>query len=313
MAGAGLQVLFLKYSRDAESEADLAGFRYALADGYDVRQMANVFRTLDRVSAQAGGGRLPQWLETHPDPENRIQATEARLDTLHQSLAHARVNRAPYLRAVDGMVFGENPREGFFRGSLFLHPDLRFQIRFPDGWVGQNATQAVTAVSPQRDAVMQLALGQGTPEEAARQFFGQQGIQASNVGAGRVNGLPAVSGYFAAQTGQGPVAGMAAFVALDGTTYQITGYTSANSLGGYDGVFRQAIGSFARLTDPAALGVKPARVTLVRLPSAMTFADFNGRYPSAITLDAVAVVNEAEPDSRFPAGTLLKRIVSGGP
>ena len=84
IAGQGLSVLFLKYSRDAENQADAAGFRYALNNGYDVRNMANVFRTLERIGQAGGGaGKLPQWLETHPDPENRIKTVEMRLDSLY--------------------------------------------------------------------------------------------------------------------------------------------------------------------------------------------------------------------------------------
>ena len=113
LAGAGLSILFLQYSRDAENEADLAGFRYALNDNYDVRQMSNVFQTLDRLDEATGGqGKLPNWLSTHPAPANRIANTQARLDTLHKSLANARVNRDGYLQQINGLVFGEDPRQG---------------------------------------------------------------------------------------------------------------------------------------------------------------------------------------------------------
>ena len=65
LAGQGLQVLFLKYGRDAENQADDLGFRYALGQNYDVREMANVFETLNRASQAGGqGGRLPEWLST---------------------------------------------------------------------------------------------------------------------------------------------------------------------------------------------------------------------------------------------------------
>src|SRR6476659_2852725 len=60
LASQGLQVLFLKYSRDAENQADLAGFRYALAQNYDVRHMINMFQTLEAVSQTSGGGKLPE-------------------------------------------------------------------------------------------------------------------------------------------------------------------------------------------------------------------------------------------------------------
>src|SRR6185312_12163717 len=93
LASAGLSVLFLKYSRDAENQADKAGFRYALNQNYDVREMTKVFETLDRISQAGGGGKLPEWLSTHPAPENRIQHIENMLDTLHRDPTKGIVNR----------------------------------------------------------------------------------------------------------------------------------------------------------------------------------------------------------------------------
>src|SRR6476661_10965897 len=104
VASQGLQVLFLKYSRDAENQADLAGFRYALNQNYDVREMTNVFETLDRISQTSGGGRLPEWLATHPNPGTRIQHITSMLDTVHKDLSHSIVNREGYLQHVQNMA-----------------------------------------------------------------------------------------------------------------------------------------------------------------------------------------------------------------
>src|SRR3954471_13601976 len=112
LASAGLSVLFLKYSRDAENQADQAGFRYALHQGHDVREMSKVFATLDRLSQTAGGGKLPEWLATHPNPGNRIAHIEKMLDTLHRDPSKGMVNRDQYLQHVQGMVYGEDPRQG---------------------------------------------------------------------------------------------------------------------------------------------------------------------------------------------------------
>ncbi|MGE5091821.1 MAG: M48 family metalloprotease [Bacillota bacterium] len=312
LAGAGLSILFLQYSRDAENEADLAGFRYALNDNYDVRQMSNVFQTLDRLDAATGGqGKLPNWLSTHPAPANRIANTQARLDTLHKSLANARVNRDGYLQQINGLVFGEDPRQGFFRNGVFLHPDLRFQLTFPSDWKTQNTAQAVIAASPNQDAVIQLTLGQGSPSAAAQQFFSQQGVQSNNVSNTTINGLPAVAGYFQAQTDQGVVAGLVTFISYGNATYQILGYTPAAGMSQYDAVFRRTMGSFGPLTDQSALNVQPAKVELVRVPSAMTVQEFNSRYPSSIPIAQVAIINEAGADGRLTAGQMAKRVTGG--
>src|SRR5215207_3141112 len=193
LASQGLGVLFLKYGRDAENDADKAGFRYALNQNYDVREMSSVFQTLDRVgNASGGGGRLPEWLATHPNPGTRIENTQQRLDTLQRDLTKTALNRDQYLAKLQNMTYGEDPRQGFFENGVFYHPDLRFQITFPADWKTQNTPEAVVAGSPQQDAIMQLSLaGKTAPREAVQQFLAQEGIQPGNTSSASVNGLPA--------------------------------------------------------------------------------------------------------------------------
>lgn len=311
LAGAGLNLLFLHYSRDAENQADELGFRYALNENYDVRQMPQVFASLQRVGELEQQSSLPSWLESHPDPQSRIQRTEQRIAALNRSLEGTTVARNEYLQRVDGLVYGENPRNGYFQGSVFLHPDLRFRMVFPQGWKTQNLPQAVVAVSPQQDAVMQLTLApQATPDQAAQQFFSQQGVQAGQVSRQSINGLPSVAGYFQAQTQQGVVTGVASFVSLGGRTYQVLAYSPSQRFGLYQGVFQQSVGTFGPLNDPQALAVQPDRVRLVRLDRAMTLAEFNQRYPSTVRIEELAVINQVQgPGAVLPAGTLVKRVV----
>src|SRR3954468_1088792 len=109
VAGAGLQVLFLKYSRDDETQADELGFRYMTKIGYDPRQMIPLFQMLEAVSKEAGAGKTPEWLQTHPDPGNRLTATQDRLkNELKGSPEGMKVERDKYIRLVDGIVFGED-------------------------------------------------------------------------------------------------------------------------------------------------------------------------------------------------------------
>jgi predicted Zn-dependent protease len=315
LASQGLGVLFLKYSRDAENQADLAGFRYSLNQNYDVREMASVFQTLDRVSAAGGGGRLPEWLATHPNPGTRIENTEKRLDTLHKDLSNTIIKRDQYLAHVRNMTYGEDPRQGFFENGVFYHPDLRFQMQFPQGWQTQNTPAAVMAGSPQQDAIIQLSLaGKASPREAAQQFLAQQGVQAGNTSTSSVNGLPAASGYFQAQTEQGTIQGLVTFLSFNGNTYGIMGYTPAGKLTTYDNVFQQTINSFTQLRNQAALNVQPAKVELVKLTREMTLEQFNSQYPSTIPIEELAIINEIEsPTSAIPVGRTVKRVIGGRP
>jgi predicted Zn-dependent protease len=315
LLGQGLGLLFLKYSRTAENEADLAGFRYALNQNYDVREMANVFKTLDRVSAASGGGKLPEWLATHPNPENRIAKTEARLDTLHKDLSNSILNREQYMQHVQGLVFGEDPRQGFFEGTTFYHPQLRFQLTFPEGWKTQNGADAVVGVSPSQDAIMQLGLaGKASPQQAAQQFLSQEGVKAGQGSNSSINGLPAASSYFEAQTQQGVVQGLVSFISYGGNTYGLLGYTPQGKLQTYDATLRRAIGSFSELRNQAALSVKPATVEVIKLTKEMTLQQFNAQYPSTISIEELAIINElAGPDTAIPVGRSVKRVVGGRP
>jgi len=307
----GLGVLFLKYGRDDESQADGLGFRYALNDGYDVRKMIDMFTILQRVTARAGQ-RIPEWQSTHPDPGNRIEATRARVARLTVSLDDKKVNREAFLRQLDGMVYGDNPRQGFFKGTSFLHPDLAFQIDFPDGWQRANQVHAVTGVSPRQDAQVQLSLaGQASPADALRQFLGQQGIQAGRSSQTTINGNPAALAPFSAQTQDGNVLnGLAAYIAYGGRTYQLLSLTVA-SYATYERTFQGFVGSFRRLTDPAALAIKPNRIDIVRAPRATTLAGFNQQYPSVIELPELALINgKADGNSPVAAGESVKRVVA---
>ncbi len=313
LASTGLQVLFLKYGRDDEREADDLGLRYLDREGYDPRQMAEVFETLGRVSAQQKQGRIPNWLSTHPTPEGRIERINAHIAKAGRDFSNATVGRERYLQALDGVVFGENPREGYFVGNTFIHPELGFEIRLPQGWKPSNQKQAVGAVSPNQDAVVMLTLsGKRSPQEAAQEFFSQQGVQAGQTLQANLRGLPAVTRIFGVQgTQSGDLQGIAAFVEYDDKVYQILGYTVARSWGNYDDVFSNSLASFGPVTDRSALNVQPKRLDVVSLPTAMSLEEFARRYPSTVDLQTLAIINEADAGTRFQAGTEVKRVVGG--
>jgi predicted Zn-dependent protease len=307
LASQGLGLLFLKYGRDDETQADGLGFRYMTTAGYSPTEMAEMFRTLARLSG-GGEGRVPEWLSTHPDPGNRVQKTLDRVAATSLP-ANMKVERDAFLQRTDGIVFGENPREGFFRQNQFLHPDLKFQLDFPNGWKTQNQATAVVGVSPQQDAIVVLGTaGSAAPNQALNEFLSQQGVQSQGGSSGSINGLSAASGAFTANTQDGVLAGNVAFVSLDGRTFRLLAYSPQQAYNSYRGVFSQSIGSFRRLTDPAALAVQPVRIHLVRLPRAMTLAQFHQAYPSTIPVEQVALINGVDAAATLPSGSLVKRV-----
>jgi len=317
LASSGLQLLFLKYSRGDEAQADELGFGYAYRARYDVGEMGDVFATLDRYVGKQTAGKgsgLPSWLETHPSGPDRVAAVNRRLAALGDSARGLVVRRNEYLHRLDNLAYGDDPRDGFFQGSRFVHPDLRFQISFPQGWKTQNQPESVVGASPNQDAVMELTLDTIAPAaQAMRALASGQGIQVADAANQTLNGVPAVTGVFQAQTQQGVVTGIAEFLDYGGHTYRILAYTPSQAFTSYRPSMEQAARSFAPLTDPALLAVQPRRIRLVSADRRMTLADFNTRFPSTIGLDELAIINQLPDGSAFvSAGTLVKRVLGTG-
>lgn len=314
VADAGLGLLFLKYGRDDELQADRLGYRYALITGYDTREMINVFRMFELQSSIRGEGRLPEWQSSHPDPGNRISTISRLVATSAVDFSTLRIGEAEFLRRLDGMVYGENPRLGFFLGGLFVHPDLAFSMRFPDGWTTRNAPDAVTAVSDAEDAMVQLRSVKGSVSEAAREFFAQDGLKAGAQAQVNVHGNRAIRGEFTARGDGGiEVRGIAQFIDFGGATWRITVFAVSSEFRTYAAEFDRSFESFARLTDAVALAVQPLRLRIVETTRVMTLTAFNVAQPSSVPLAELAMINGVDATAPLRAGQLVKRVIGSPP
>ena len=306
---AGLSVLFLKYGRDAERQADDLGFKYSVNEGYEVRSMPGVFATLKRVGESSGAERLPTWLSTHPSPDERIERIQKMI--AEKNPPPGKEEKPGYLAMTDGLTFGPNPRQGFFDNGVFKHPDLRFQLTTPKGWKAANLSQAVIAQAPGGDAAFQLTLAkEGSPGQALEKFAANQAVSAVEKVDVPVQGLQASSARFQAKTEGGPVAGLVTFVSHQGKTFQLMGLAPANAFAGQEPLFKQVQSSFGPLTDPAALAVQPARIKVVTAPGGMTLADLVSKQGPGVPVEKVAIMNQMEPSTRLEAGQKVK-IVQG--
>jgi predicted Zn-dependent protease len=301
LAQAGMGLLFLKYGRDDERQADELGLRYMVREGYDPRPMKQVFEMLDRVSAAQGGERTPGWLSTHPAPEDRKERINEQIDGLEKPFSDRGRDREDYLRRIDGIVFGDDPRQGFFEDELFLHPEMRFRIRFPKGWNLENQRQAVVGVSKEKDAVVSLELaGEESAAAALREFFSQAGI--TRLG----------SSGFRATTEQGVLVGRVAFAEHGGRVFRILGYSSEARFSAHERAIEDTLRSFGGLDDPRALAVEPRRLRIVKPPRDQTLEEFAEAFGATVPVETLALINRLEPGERLKAGASYK-VVTGGP
>jgi predicted Zn-dependent protease len=308
LAGQGVGILFLKFGRDDENQSDTLGLRYMTRAGYDPYEMPKVFATLDRVSESHGLRATPQWLSTHPNPGNRIGNIEARIAKLPPEQRRGTVGREAYLRRLRGLVFGDDPRQGYAIGRTYYHPELTFKIDFPDEWRIINQRQAAGALSPNGDAAVVLTLAdEESPQAALDAFFGQQGVargpsRGRNIYSFRV---------FDTDTGEDLAEGLVGYISHGGRLYQLIGYTGVETWQSYGNSMLESLTSFAEVTERRYLEVTPATIEIVELPQEMDLNEFVGRYPSTVDVEQVAIINGLEIDTEMGPGTLVKRVVGG--
>lgn len=315
LAQSGLQLLFLKYSRDDERQADGLGYRYADRVGQNPEGFVGMFSMLSAQGRLAGGTRLPGYLATHPNPEERLVTARRRVAEAPIAALERSLGRDVFLDQLAGITFGANPDEGFFVGRRFVHPGLRFELTLPEGWKGYNQKQALVIVNQQQDALIQLTLaGESTVDAAARAFYGQQGISVRSSWSDS-GGEPLVDATRRFQAGSGTEAlyGMAGFANHDQRIYRLLAVAKPSAWQKNEGVLEDALASFERLTERKYLDVEPMRVELVRLDRDMTVEEFDRRYPSDVKIERLAVINGVEPGATFAKGQRVKRVVGFNP
>jgi len=312
LAQTGMGLLFLKYSRDDERQADDLGMRYTLRANYDPRPTPDIYRMLNRVSEAQGASAIPALVATHPDPLNRAIRIEEALASLDRDLSGLNLGQARYYDQLDGMVFGQDPREGFFDGDTFLHPDLQFKLAFPSGWSMTNGRAAIAGLSPGQDAMIKITMAtEPTPDQALRAFIAGDGVGAGGPWSGRINGLPTAGREFRAYSQQGNLQGAVAFVEFDNAVYRLIGFASDEQWENYSPTIKQSLSSFNRLTDPSALQVEPRRMRIVRIDEAMDLQAFARKFDASVPVDTLALINHIDAGAMLEPGRSYK-IVTGG-
>jgi predicted Zn-dependent protease len=305
-----LGLMFLSFSRTHETEADELGVDYSTAGGWDSRQMPSTYAMLQRVGARSGS-RLPAFLSTHPDPGDRLTRTSELSRAATTGKTGLTVAHAEYLERLEGLVYGNDPRQGYFEGDVFYHPQLRFLVTLPPGWAHENGRTAVTAAAPQQRAVMQITLVNGdglSPSEFVSRLQQNGKITGARGNPGSIGDCPAwVGSVSVADNGQERVLAAAFIRRAPDQLFQFLGRSAAPGDEDFDRILACAR-SFRRLTDPDRLAPEPARVHLTRAPGGTTLASVIAASHSGIEPEDAAILNNRTLEDRLAPGELIKTV-----
>jgi len=313
----GLGLLFLKFGRDDESQSDELGVEYSTKIGYDAREMAGFFQTLKRLSSQGGADAIPTFLSTHPDPADRNRRVAALAQVWQKKEGRAtkyKINRDEYLRRIDGLVYGEDPRQGYVENNTFYHPDLEFQFPTPSNWQVVNTPSQVQIAEKNGKAMMLLQLGKGTStRQAAETFVSENKLQVVEGKDITVNNLPAtvvISDQVSQnqQTGQQQsIRIMSYFIQYGGNIYVIHGMAAKQDFDRFFELFKNTGSGFNKLTDQSKINVKPERIAIKTVPNSMTLQKTLQHFKmSSKRFNELAILNGMKLTDRVTKGMLIK-------
>lgn len=311
-----MQLLFLSFSRENEREADRLGVEYASKIGYDAKKMADFYQVLVKMNMASNHAGVPTFMSTHPDPGDRYNAVLRDAATWQDSLDISpwKVNTNNYLSLIDGMVYGEDPRQGFVEGQAFYHPELKFQFPVPVAWMLDNSPMQVRMYTPDGKAMMVFTLAPGkTLDEAGQATIQQLQVKVLDSQRTSVNGMPAIAAlsYQATQnqsTGQYDTINVLSYFIDDkGTYYAFHGVSGQADFNTYARVFQPTMEGFNKLTDPSKLNRQPRKIRIKKVPRTETLANaFRSLGVQQQEMEKLAFLNNMDLKDQVAAGTFLK-------
>ncbi len=309
----GSQMLTLKFSRNQELEADDLGIQYLQKAGYDPKAMGTVLASLaaqNALDAQLqgrGNATIPQWASTHPDPASRVRTALAKA----QPLGSGVTNRDTFLSRIDGLIYGDDPKQGVIEGRQFIHPELRLAFSAPSGFYMVNGSSAVSVNGQSGKAQLTLAAYNGNLDAYVRQQFktmgGEQNLAPSSVRRTTINGIPAAFGTARVNNGQSQVdLVIFAYEFAKDRAYHFAAITPAGS----SATFTPMFNSMRRVSSSEASGVVARRVDVVTVRRGDTIQSLANRMAyDRGRVERFRVLNALSSNSTLRAGQKVKIVV----
>jgi predicted Zn-dependent protease len=306
VAQLGVGMLFLSFSRDNERQADQLGVEYASKAGYDGKELAGFFETLERMNPGSDRSGLPGWFSTHPSPEDRVVAVRKEAGEWQQKLGSRdlKVNREVYLRHIDGLLYGDDPRQGYVDEGMFYHPDMKFQFPVPASWKFNNTQSQVQMMSENKDGIISFSIASAqSPKEAAVKFTQANRATVLDSDSVTVGGFPAQSAAMRV---------VSYFIQKDKSIFYFHGLSAPSAFDKHLNTFERTMQGFKELSDPKKINVKPDRIRLRTTKAAGTVeSSLRSMGIPKDDLDDTALLNGMELKENLPANTLVKVIEKG--
>jgi len=309
IASLGTTLLFLKFSRNDERQADKLGVEYSSAVDYDAVQISEFFHTLERMHPK-GGGSLPAWQSTHPDPGDRINATRKQALTIQQQNPGTKyvVRRDEYFDLIDGIIYGDDPRQGYEKDGVFYHPGMKFSFPVPAGWQLSNQPSEVRMSPEKQNSILIFTVAPGTnPRDAATAFATENSVTVSSTRNISIHGMPAAQSSGNIASGEQTLAITSYFIKKDDSVFAFHGLSNTADAGSFTSIYSETATGFNYITDSSFIDVEPKKLVVRATKGTRSFRGALNEF--GIPEDKheeFAILNGMEMDDSLPAGTRIK-------
>jgi predicted Zn-dependent protease len=316
IAGQAAQYFTLRYSRNQEFESDNLGIRYLRAAGYDPHAAADMLAALGRNEAYANRTRqrdaaksIPEWARTHPLTENRIERARQKASETGVAPDELPDNERVFLEEVDGLLYGDDPQQGFVLGRRFAHPVMRIAFEAPPGFTLTNSPQAILLEGPDG---MRGEFGGGRLPPGGLEAYAEALLDGllretrAEVGQPervRIGSVPAIIVPTIVRTEQGSVQlSIAAYEGPGGAAYHFIMMSPPGELS----ALRQLFLSFRPLRADEAASLRPRRIQVVAAAASDTVQSMAARVVGESPVELFLMLNARNADQPLKPGELVK-------
>jgi predicted Zn-dependent protease len=314
LALAKSKLALASFSRAQEFEADAIGIGIASRAGYDPYGAVRFLTSMEHNSelkpqqSSAIDPRAPDFLSSHPATPERISNALANARQFGAPSTYAGRDKTTYLSGIDGIVFGEDPSEGFVRGRRFLHPRLGFTFTAPESFVLDNTAQAVLGVKHGGNQALRLDVVRVPAEQTLAAYLTSgwiENIDAATVEDVTINGFPG-----ATAAAKGDQWDFRLYAIRFGSDVYRFIYAAKHRTPEADRIFRESIGTFRRMSLAEIEEAKPLRVQVVTVGPGDTVEKLATRMAVADRqVERFRVLNGLEAGARLKSGSEVKIVV----
>jgi predicted Zn-dependent protease len=312
LALAKSKIAIASFSRAQEFEADGIGVGISSRAGYDPYGATRFLSSMGRnAELRAATAKIDphslDFLSSHPATPERVKNAQLNARQYVAPGPGTR-ERDDYLEGLGGLVFGEDPSEGFVRGRRFLHPKLGFTFTAPEGFSLDNTAQAVFGVKDGGEQALRLDVVQVPAEQKLPEYLVSgwiENIDAQSVEEMTVNGFKA-----ATAVAKGDQWHFRLYTIRFGSEVYRFIFAGKARTGDFDRLAQETVASFRRMSRAEMNAARPLRLRIVtvgpndtveRLASRMAVADR--------ALERFRVLNGLDPADKVKPGDKVKMVV----